>query len=98
MDIHRIGQGKRQPENLATFEHLVDDWSCPEGKDNSLLNIVLACFKCNNSRNAGRQSAAIRYYQDKFKDKQEWLDFSRRATPKVFIERFGVYSFANSKV
>lgn len=91
MDIQRVGPGKRQPETLATFEHLVDDWARPEGKDNSLSNIVLACFKCNNSRNSARQSVAIRYYQAKFIDKKEWLDFSRRAKPKVFIERFGAF-------
>jgi len=91
MYITRIGHGERQPENLATFEHLIDDWSSTEGKDNSLSNIVLACFKCNNSRNSVRQSAAIRYYQAKFMDKKEWLDFSRRATPRVFIQRFGTF-------
>jgi 5-methylcytosine-specific restriction endonuclease McrA len=92
MNIDKISGSCKQPEDRATFEHLVDDWATADGKDNSLSNIVLACFKCNNSRNAARHGAAIRYYRTKFNSEEEWLAFCRRApAPKDFIQRFGVY-------
>src|SRR5271157_4135286 len=36
--------------DVATFEHLQDDWAMPGGKVHTTLNIKLACAECNQRR------------------------------------------------
>lgn len=92
MIIDRILPNQSQPDNLATFEHLFDDWTDTRGKSNDLENVVLACRKCNNARNARRQRAAIAYYKSKFNTIGDWEVFSKKAKPKDFIAAFGVFA------
>lgn len=48
----------------ATREHLIDKWSSPKHCKIELEdNIVAACFQCNNTRGAIRNSIARNYYQ-----------------------------------
>lgn len=48
----------------ATTEHLIDKWSSPKHcKIESEENMVAACFQCNNTRGAIRNSIARKYYQ-----------------------------------
>lgn len=89
MLLAKISNGNFQPPNLATFEHLVDDWATEHGKDNSLDKVVLACRKCNHSRNNLRQNIAINFYRTKFASIKEFKEFSIRKSPTDFIKTFG---------
>lgn len=84
----RLAEGK-QPTNLATFEHLVDDWAHPDGKDNSLDKIVLACYACNNKRNTERQKKALDFYRAKFTSVEEYKKFVRRQPASKLVRTFG---------
>lgn len=89
MLLAKISNGNGQPANLATFEHLVDDWSTEQGKDNCLDKVVLACRKCNNTRNKVRQNIAINFYRTKFASINEFRQFAARKSPADFIKAFG---------
>ncbi len=79
----------QQPKNLATFEHLVDDWAHPDGKDNSLDKIVLACYACNNKRNTERQKKARSFYREKFANIEEYKKFVRHQPATKLVRTFG---------
>lgn len=89
MRLVSVANGREQPDDLATFEHLVDDWAREEGKDESLDKIVLACYRCNNDRNKIRQAHAFSYYKARFVDRNEYLRFSNRAKPGDYVKKFG---------
>ncbi len=96
MVYNKTGDHEKQPNELATFEHLVDDWASPSGKDNSLDKIVLACRLCNNTRNSERQARAINYYRSKFSSEVEWKEFLtlNRSTHLIslLVSKFGAFS------
>ena len=92
-----MGKQGSLPINFATFEHLVDDWESPDGKDNSLDKIALSCSRCNNSRNSVRTAQAHAYYKTKFETIQQFHEFSRGKKPSDFIRMFGVCPQFNSE-
>jgi hypothetical protein len=48
----------------ATREHLIDKWSSPRHKKiNTPCNLVAACYYCNSSRGAVRNTVARSYYK-----------------------------------
>ena len=89
MTIPTSGQNISTPD-LATFEHLIDEWVHGE-KDDRLENIVLACFKCNNDRNKLRQSAARQFYDSKIQMNRHMSFRASSGTmrPRDLIEMFG---------
>ena len=89
LDFPTTVERGKQSDTQATFEHLVDDWARPEGKDNSLDKIVLACFKCNNDRNTERQKRALGYYKAKFGGRSDWRSFACRAKPSDYLTKYG---------
>jgi hypothetical protein len=91
-------QHGHQSDTMATFEHLIDDWASPEGKDHSLKHIVLACRKCNASRNDERQKRALGYYKAKFGHRADWRKFTSRAGPKDYIKTFGPWEEPDSRL
>jgi hypothetical protein len=80
----------KQSETLVTFEHLEDEWT-PEGKNDAVDRVVLACFKCNNTRNNERQERAINYY----KARAGKLTFNDMRDPRALISRYGHWEFTD---
>ena len=78
------------PHDLATFEHLVDEWSSPTGKSDLLENLVIACYKCNSDRNRHRQAEVKKFYLSKFPSPQLFKHFAEKAKPADFIAMFGI--------
>lgn len=81
--------GKQKP-TMATFEHLIDEWSSTTGKDDRLENVVMACHDCNASRNKHRQKETQAFYLSKFPSKQLYAAFAKVAKPADFVKMFGV--------
>lgn len=80
----------KHPHDLATFEHLVDEWSSPTGKNDLIENIVMACYRCNADRNRYRQNEVARFYASKFPTKELYKHFATQAKPADFIAMFGI--------
>lgn len=90
MSLERIEGCDKQRANTATFEHLIDEWSSVDGKDDRLENIVMACYGCNKDRNRHRQTEVQKFYAAKFPSKQLYTAFVKAAKPSDFIKMFGV--------
>ena len=80
----------KHPHDLATFEHVVDEWSSPTGKDNRLEHIVIACYACNSARNKHRSKEVNEFYRSKFPTKELYNHFATKAKPSDFIAMFGI--------
>lgn len=86
-----VGPAKgKHPDDLATFEHLVDEWSSLTGKNDLIENIVMACYRCNADRNRYRQNEVARFYTSKFPSKELYKHFATKAKPTDFIAMFGI--------
>lgn len=90
MTFNSVGEDGKQRATSATFEHLIDEWSSPDGKDDSVENIVMACYQCNAARNQHRQAEVKAFYAAKFPSKQLFAVFAKAAKPSDFVKMFGV--------
>lgn len=86
------------PDNeIATIEHLVDDWARPDGKDDSLDKLALAHARCNSDRNKLRHSAAMAFYKSKFENVAAFHTFTRGRKPRDLILQLGPWEFTSTR-
>ena len=62
---------KKVEGNIATFEHLYDQWS-PQGKIDSHRHVVLACSDCNTARGSARCKMAFILVMKSFETDNEF--------------------------
>ena len=89
MRLVKIKEKQQQPQDLATFEHLVDEWKSDSGKNNDLSMIALSCYRCNNGRSRWRQSLAIKYYTNLFGDRKTFHEQTNRMSQREIAAKFG---------
>jgi len=89
MRIVKVKSHEKQPDDLATFEHLIDEFKSSCGKDDSLHNIALSCRRCNDGRSQWRQKLANQFYIKQLGSKKAYHKATSGRTQKEIAAKLG---------
>jgi hypothetical protein len=86
--LYNVRNISNNQSDVATFEHLQDDWAIPNGKDHTTVNIKLACAGCNQSRAELRHRVFMEYLLKEFGgDRLAMHEFIRDKKPRALFPK-----------